>query len=267
MNLALLRHTFRAQRVRLAIVCVALSVWGFVLPVVYAEFGAQFRAVLASGLFPEELMRLGGGDIFSLPGALALSLSHPITLALTSIFAIGFPASAVAGERQRGTLEVLLARPISRRRLYATLAASAVAFIGLALASLQLGSVLGAAYSDVLSEIALMRLPLVWLNASLLFVALATITLAASVSFDRLPPAIGIGIGVTVVMYFFEVLGALWPSAAWLQPYSLFHYLQARSILEGATPWRDLAILAGATALAACWALVVFPKRDLAAPS
>lgn len=267
MNLALFRHTLRAQSVRLTIVCVALAVWGFVLPVVYAEFGAQFRAVLDSGLFPEELMRLGGGDIFSLPGALALSLSHPITLALTSIFAIGFPASAVAGERQRGTLEVLLARPISRRRLYATLEASAMAFIGLALAALLLGTVIGSAYSGVISELALARLPIVWLNASLLFISLASITLAASVSFDRLPPAIGVGIGVTVVMYFFEVLGALWPSAAWLQPYSLFHYLQARSILEGVVPWRDLAILAMATALAAIWALVVFPRRDLAAPS
>lgn len=267
MNLALFRHTFRAQRVRLALVCAALALWGFVLPLVYAEFGAQFRAVLDSGLFPEELMRLGGGDIFSLAGALALSLSHPITLALTSIFAIGFPASAVAGERQRGTLEVLLARPISRRRLYATLAAAATVFIGLALAALECGAVLGSAYSGVLAEISLARLPLVWLNASMLFVSLASITLAASVSFDRLPPALGIGIGVTVVMYFFEVLGALWPSAAWLQPYSLFHYLQTRPILDGVTPWRDLAILAAATMLAVAWAIVVFPRRDLGAPA
>lgn len=266
MNLALFRHTFRAQRVRLAVVCLALAIWGFILPVIYAEFGAQFRAVLDSGLFPAELMRLGGGDIFSLPGALALSLSHPITLALTSIFAIGFPASAVAGERQRGTLEVMLSRPISRRRLYATLAIAAGVFIGMALAALELGSVLGAAFAGVLGELAIERLPLVWLNAAMLFVSLASITLAASVSFDRLPPALGIGIGTTVVMYFFEVLGALWPSAAFVQPYSLFHYLQARAILDGGTPWRDLAILAGVTALAACWALVVFPKRDLAAP-
>lgn len=267
MNLALFRHTVRAQRVRLAIVCLALAVWGFILPVVYAEFGAQFRAVLDSGLLPEELMRVGGGDIFSLPGALALSLSHPITLALTSIFAVGFPASAVAGERQRGTLEVLLARPISRRRLYATLAVSAAVFVGLALAALELGAVVGSAYSGVLDELSLARLPVVWLNASLLFVSLASITLAASVSFDRLPPAIGTGIGVTVSMYFLEVLGALWPSAEWLQPYSLFHYLQARPILEGVTPWRDLAVLAGATSLAVVWATIVFPRRDLAAPA
>jgi ABC-2 type transport system permease protein len=267
LNPSLLRHTFRAQRIRLAIVCVALAVWGFILPVIYAEFGAQFRAVLDSGLFPADLMRLGGGDVFSLPGALALSLSHPITLALMSIFAVGFPASAVAGERQRGTLEVLLSRPLSRRRLYATLAIAATVFIGLTLAALELGSVLGSAYAGVLGELALARLPIVWLNAALLFAALASITLGASVSFDRLPPALGIGIGVTVVMYFFEVLGALWPSAAWLQPYSLFHYLQARSILEGVTPWRDLAVLAVTIAGAVGWAIVVFPKRDLAAPS
>src|SRR5215207_6302161 len=64
--------------------------------------------------FPE----FGGGDIFSLPGSIALGLIHPIAIILTSVFSVGFSASAIAGERQRGTLEVALARPIARRTFY-----------------------------------------------------------------------------------------------------------------------------------------------------
>jgi ABC-2 type transport system permease protein len=267
MSLALFRHTWHSQRIRLTLVCSALAVWGFMLPLVYAHYGSQLRELLDTGLLPEELMRFGGGDVFSLPGAMALSLIHPIAIILTSMFAVGFPAIAVAGERQRGTLEVVLARPLSRPALYGTLAAAAVAFIGVAIAALLVGNVLGCAYAGVLDDIALERLPLLWLNAVLLFAAFATISLAASVSVDRLPPALGVGIGVVVVMYFFDVLGSLWPDAVWLQPYSLFHYLQAREILVGVTHWRDLAVLAGVVALAAAWALVVFPRRDIAAPS
>jgi ABC-2 type transport system permease protein len=125
MNGALFRQTWRAQRVRLAVVSTALAVWGLFLPIIYARFGSQFRAVLDSGLFPEQFARFGGGDIFSLPGSLALSFIHPIAIILTSVFSVGFSAGAIAGERQRGTLEVALARPISRRAFYLTLFAAA----------------------------------------------------------------------------------------------------------------------------------------------
>ena len=47
----------------------------FVTPIVYAQFGAQFRMLLANGLIPEQFVQFGGGDIFSLPAAVALGLA------------------------------------------------------------------------------------------------------------------------------------------------------------------------------------------------
>ena len=57
----------------------------------------------------------GGGDVISLTGSIALAFTHPFTLLLLGIVAVVFPALAIAGERDRGTLEVTLSRPISRR--------------------------------------------------------------------------------------------------------------------------------------------------------
>ena len=54
--------------------------------------------------------QFGGGDIFTLSGSIALGAIHPISLILNSVFAVGLATAAIAGERQRGTLEVLLAR-------------------------------------------------------------------------------------------------------------------------------------------------------------
>jgi hypothetical protein len=68
-------------------------------------------------------------------------------------------------------------------------------------------------------------------------------------------------------MYFLDVIGSLWPAAAKLQPYSLFHYLKAKPILLGDAAPLDDAILAAVIAAAVAWALVLFPRRDLAAPS
>lgn len=266
MNGALFRHTWRLQRVKLTIVSIGLLVWGCFPPIIYARFGSQFEKMLESGLFPEQFARFGSGDVFSLTGSVAISLIHPIALILTSVFAIGFSSAAIAGERQRGTLEVVLARPIERRSLYSTLLASAFLFVAIAVAALLAGCVIGSAFAGVLPQLPLRYLPLLWLNAVLLFGAFAAIGLAASATFDRFAPALGWALGIVVVMYVFEVLGSLWPDAAFLQRYSLFHYVQAKAMLAGSPSPADFVVLAAVIALAAAWALVVFPRRDLSAP-
>jgi ABC-type transport system involved in multi-copper enzyme maturation permease subunit len=267
MNGPLFRHTWRAQRTTLALVSIGLAIWGFITPFIYGTFGAQFKTLMESGIVPQQFARLGGGDIFSLPGAIALGLIHPIAIILTSVFSVGFATSAVAGERQRGTLEVALSRPISRRAFYLTVLAAVLSFVGATIAALLLGSVAGSIFAGVRGELQMGRLPLLWLNAVLLFGSCAAIGLAASVSFDRLAPAFRWTIGIVVVMYFLEILGSLWPDAQFLQPYSLFHYLKPKDVLTGSAAPLDFAILAAVLAAAVGSALVIFPRRDLAAPS
>jgi ABC-type transport system involved in multi-copper enzyme maturation permease subunit len=267
MNWTLFRQTWRFQQVRLALVCGALAVWGFLLPIIYARFGSQFSALMNSGLLPEQFAKFGGGDVFSLSGAIALSFIHPIAIILTSVFAVGFSSAAVAGERQKGTLEVALARPISRRTFYLTLLAASFVFVGTTIAALLAGGVRGAVFAGVAGELDYQWLPLLWLNGVLLFGAFAAIGLAASVSFDRLPPALGWAIGIVITMYVMQVLGSLWPAAEKLQPYSLFYYLKPKPILTGAGEPVDLAFLGIVILIAMAWALLVFPRRDLAAPS
>ncbi len=267
MSWPLLRRTWRAQRVRLLVASIALAVWGFFLPLIYGAFGQQFRALFESGAIPKQFANFGGGDIFTLSGSIALGFIHPIAIIVVCVFAVGFSTAAVAGERQRGTLEVLLARPVSRRRLYATLLVSMLGFVALLVAALLVGNLIGAVATGVTGQLDLARFPLLWLNGVLLFFAIGAIGLAASVSFDRLAPAIGVTLAVVVVMYFLQVLGSLWPDAAFLQPWSLFDYLQAKAVLDGDARLTDLALLAAVAVAAIAFALVEFPRRDLAAPS
>jgi ABC-2 type transport system permease protein len=267
MSRALFAHTWRSQRTKLLVVCVAIAAWNAFLPVIYQSFGIQMKALVDSGVIPKQLTNFGGGDVFSLGGAIALGYVHPISIILLSIFAIGFTTSAVAGERQRGTLEVLLARPLSRHQVYATLLVAVLVFIGLVLVAASIGTLLGSAIVGVLGDLPVERLPMLWFNGMLLWGALAAIGLAASLSFDRLTPALGITMAIVVVSYFLDILGSLWPDAQGLQKYSLFHYLTARDILGGTVDLVGLAVLAVVAAIAIAIALVVFPRRDLAAPS
>ena len=267
MNAALLRRTWRSNAFRLVIISLALAGWGSLGPIIYSQFGALFRDLIESGMFPEALTSFGGGDVFSLPGSIALGFIHPIAIILLGVFAVGFSTNAFAGERQRGTLEILLARPLSRRQAYVTNLVSVFGFLGLALAAYLVGSTISASLFAVIDEIDPSLLPLVWLNGLLMFGSFAAIALAASVSFDRLAPALGITLAILLVSYFFEVLGSLWPDAEFLQPYSLFHYLQTRDILVGKADPFAFALLGAVIVISVVYALIVFPRRDIAAPS
>jgi ABC-2 type transport system permease protein len=266
-NLALLLHTWRANRLRVAIVTVALAIWGVLMPIVFDAFGSQFQDLFDSGVFPSQLAQFGGGDLFSLSGAVGIGFVHPIAVGLMLVIAVGFASTAVAAERQRGTLEVLLSRPISRRVVYATLAVAGALFIAIAVAGLTFGAWLGATFTGRTAELGVPSLPLLWLNGALLYWALGSIGLLASVSFDRLSPAISVTLAVVLISYFLEILGSLWPDAKGLQPFSLFHYLDPKTVLSGFADRGDFILLGLVTFAATVAALVVFPRRDLAAPS
>jgi ABC-type transport system involved in multi-copper enzyme maturation permease subunit len=266
-NRAYLAHVLRANRFRLPLVAIGLVVWGSLLPIIYDAFGEQFRDLMDTGIIPPQFAQFGGGDIFSLTGSVALGTIHPFAVALNLVFAVGFAGAAIAGERQRGTLEVLLARPISRRGLYATAALAVGLFIAVTVAAQTLGTLLGAAVTGRVDELGAGNLPLLWLNGVLLYGAFGAVALAASVSFDRLTPALGVALAVVLVAYFLEAVGSLWPDAAFLRDYSLFHYLDARRDLTGLPDGQDFAILGAVIVVAVAYALIRFPRRDLAAPS
>lgn len=267
MNGPLFGQTLAWQRIRWIIVSVAIFGWGILIPVVYTAFSDVIRDLANSGAIPEELLSFGSGSLFSLPGAVTLGTQHPLVLAMLGIFAVGATSTAIAGERQRGTLEVLLARPISRRAVYTSITAGLLLVVAVVLVALMAGFVAGAAIQGVLDELPLEHMPMVLLNGFLLWGAFATFGLAASVSFGRPGPAVSLSLAYLIVNYFFEILGSLWQEAEWTQEFSLFHHFQPEEILTGALDPIDLVILGAAFVLPIAYALVAFPRRDLAAPA
>ena len=77
-SLPLMRRTWRAQRSRVALVCIGLAVWAFLMPVIYATFGRQLAVLLDTGIIPEPFLRFLGADPFSLIGAIAIGWVHPM---------------------------------------------------------------------------------------------------------------------------------------------------------------------------------------------
>ncbi len=267
MNRALLAHTWRANRLRLVVVTVALALWGMLMPIIFDAFGTQFQEIMDSGAFPTQLTQFGGGDIFSLTGSVALGFVHPIAVGLNLVFAVGFAATAVAGERQRGTLEVLLSRPLSRRVVYATLGFAGAAFIGITVAGLTFGAWLGSAITGRTAELGVEQ-PAAPVAQRGVAVLGARVDRPARVGLvrPRQPGDQPVACGRPGLI-FPRRARLVWPDAKGLQPFSLFHYVDPKTILAGFPARGDYVLLAAVTAAAAVAALVIFPRRDLAAPS
>jgi ABC-2 type transport system permease protein len=263
----LLRRTFAANRVRLVGCTIAMLVWGAVLPLVYASFGRQYGSFIRNNPLLEQFSQFGGGDLFSLAGAVALGFIHPFAIAVIGVIAIGVPILSIVAERQRGTLEVLLSRPVSRHSLIVVVLIVGLVALALLLAAQLASSVLGALVAGVGDELDVDRLPLVWGMGLLLFGTFLAIALAASVSFDRTMPALGVTLLILLVSYLFEVISSLWQDMRVLGDLSLFHYVRTKELLEGQLRLTDVLVIGGVGLVALVWAWVVFTRRDIGAPS
>jgi ABC-2 type transport system permease protein len=266
-NLTLLVQTWRWQLLRFAILLVVAFGWGWLIVFIYTTFSPLVREMMEGNPMLEQFSQFGSGNFFSVPGVLTLGFQHPFLIAIVGVIAAGSSATAVAGERQRGTLEVLLARPLSRRTTYVSILVAILVLVALLVLATMLGMVIGLNVHGLVAEIDLAAMPLLFVNGALLWAAFAAFGLAASVTFDRTGPALGLSIGFLVLNYFVEVLGSLWTDVDWSQEYSLFHHFQAEEILTGAADPLDFVIVGLAVLLPIAYALIVFPRRDLAAPS
>jgi ABC-2 type transport system permease protein len=267
MNAVLLLRIWRFATTRLVIVTLATLAWGWLILFFYSRFSEAIRQLANQSPIFKQFTNFGSGNLFTVSGAITLGTQHPLLIALIGIFAVGGSALAIAGERQAGTLEVLLARPIPRRAYLLTQLIATLAMVAVLIAALLIGMAVSASIQGLAGDLDLARFPLMWVNGVLLWAAFASFSLAVSASFDRPGPAIGLSLAFLLANYFLEILGSFWTDAQWTQDYSLFNHFQPAEILAGKADPLDFVLLAVVIAIPLAYALWVFPRRDLAAPA
>lgn len=268
MNLPLLRYTFRSNAVKIVVISAGLVLMGVIMPVMYAAFGQEMGEFIDSvPFFSQMAANFGGGDIMSLTGSMAMGFSHPFTLLLMGIMAIAFPALAIAGERDKGTLEITLSRPLSRRGLLLTLFSAGLVFVLVLVGVLVLTTGVTTFAVGFGDEVSLANLAQLWLVAALLFTAFMALAFAVSVESDRAGPAIGVPAVFVLLNYLAYAIGSIWPDVGFLEDWSMFNLLKARQVLNDGVLMSDVAIMLAITVSFMAIAMYRFPRRDLPAPS
>lgn len=325
MTFILVRKLLRDVRPALIAVCLILFLfagfWVKITQRVTAEITPFFNTVARVAKLPPKLFEdvlfkgpgkvsqavLGGADLrFERPmDFLAVGLLHPVVIILASIWAVGRAGGAIAGELDRGTMELLLSQPVPRNRLIlAHLIVDAIVIPAIALsffagtqAGIQAVGPFEIDYAPVKQALSREAPPAViatlnipsepermeisgrpqfpaLFNLAGLMFSLSGITMAFSACGRSRWKVIGWSVLAGLLMFIVNVLGQLWDAAAFLRPISVYYYYQPQKIML-----RDewTAALAGVKvpvvavlfligAAGYAVALRVFTRRDLPAP-
>jgi ABC-2 type transport system permease protein len=212
---------------------------------------------------PEGVKALLGGqlDLASPEGYLNARLFNLFLPLVFLIYAVTLASSAIAGEEEQGTLDLLLAYPVSRRSVVLQ------KFLAIAAAVVGLGGALwlviwaGALLVDM--GISAARLAAATISLLLLTLLFATLALALGCLTGRRSLSLGVSTAVALGAY---LLNSLAPLVGWLEPYRLlspfYYFIEADPLRNGLNVGHAAVLLAGSLILLAV-AVPAFQRRDI----
>jgi ABC-2 type transport system permease protein len=213
----------------------------------FGSFGAMkaFENEVLRG--PGELIRsMLGGEMVQIndpQSLLSVGYVHPFIITVYCIWAIGRSSGAIAGEIDRGTMELLLAQPIARWKVITTHLAVDIVTIPVLVACMVLGTAAGIHLFDVYGAAAPVvgpNRPVVIrledfaraaINSAALMFAVSGYTIFLSAIGRYRWRVLGVALGVTLVQFLINILGEVWSPLQALRPLTVFYYYRPQPII------------------------------------
>ncbi len=182
-----------------------------------------------------------------------------------AVYAVITGANALSGEEEDGTLEILLALPLTRWQIVvakslaiavATLAVLLVAFLGYVV-------VFPGVQADLEGDIALIDLFLSTVESWPLMLMFAMFSLFLGAYLPRRSHAMGVGLAVLIGSYLFNNLANQAGPLKELRPLLPFYYNQGGNVLTDGLDWGKMAVLTGAALVFFVLALLSFQRRNV----
>jgi ABC-2 type transport system permease protein len=244
-----------------------------------------------TGQIMQAMMGGEGISIERLADMLSVGYVHPLVITILCIWAIGRASGAVAGEIDRGTMELLLAQPLARHRVVLAHLLVDLVTIPVLCLSIWAGTWLGAWAFGMLDTAAPLDDPKhvnPWLfgpglvNAAALTFAVTGYTLWLSSAGRFRGRVMGAAVLITLIQYLVNLIGQMLTWFRPLRPFTIFYYYQPQQIILHGRWWQDLGdVWAGGQPLVWVYPVLVllfvgahgyamafwtFSRRDLPAP-
>ncbi len=231
----------------------ALNATSF-LETVFNQLPLQMRV-----LFEQEFM-----PVFSVTGAAAFGLNHPLVLIAISIVAITIPARQIAGDSENGRLEMIMAIPLRRWTLIFSIWGSSALAILLVVCGGAAGSVTGLTITGYLNLTVLGNILKISVNLWLLFLLISSYTLLISVLSREGSRAALLAGGITFSLYLIYFISSIWSKLNFLKMLNIFNYYQPQELmLQDSSVFPSLGILLLLIILCIATAIYSFERRDI----
>lgn len=233
---------------------VFMAVLTAVLPEIQQGIDQIWRQIPFVQRIVSSLLGVEVGDEINAQLLQSILWVHPVVLALLWSHAIQLGTRMPAGEIDRGTIDILLSLPVSRRAVYMSeslmlLASGALIIVAGVMAHLVTAASLGLVDTRGLGPVILIAL-----NLFSLYLAVAGTTFLVSSMSDRRGRAVGIILALVLVSFLVNFLQQFWEPAKQISFLSvLTYYRPAQIIRDGAVPIRDPSVLLGVAILT--WAV------------
>ena len=262
---SVLLKTLRDQRRTFLWWSAGLSAVNALIIILYpsVEDVPELDAIMES--MPEALARLFMGDVVNLTspeGYLNSQLFILVLPLLFLVFTIGRGSGAIAGEEERGTLDLLLSLPVRRSQVVlekfvamvaATMALGLVSWLSMAAAALAVGM-----------EIDFVRLGEVTLSCTLLGLAFGAMALALGCAKGSRGLCLGVTSALAIAAYFLNALAPIAESLEPAQKLSPFYLYIGADPLTSGLNFVHAGVLTGLTTAVLAIGVVLFGRRDLA---
>lgn len=286
MTRALLAKALRDGSLLLA--CLAALLFGFTWLQIWLGSMIslpEFAKFLSSAL-PKNFERLSPvpfSEMATSAGRIAIIYAHPLVLFGTLVWAIARGSDCVSGEIGRGTMEMLLAQPISRTSVYITQAVVVITGSAILAAATWCGTAIGLATVDLPEPVAASRFIAPDVNLFTRTVCLAGMTALLSSWDSQRWRTVGLMTGWYVLATICEIVGRLADGWQWLRYASfLTAYAPEPMVARPSEAWSifayqdgavtGLGLGGGSLVLLAIGLLcylagaVIFNRRELPAP-
>jgi ABC-2 type transport system permease protein len=269
----MLRRHLGESRWFLGIASASLFGLGWLSSFIAARVERQFHRVTGTDAerFQQFTRGMGGEAMdFSSLSFQVMFWGHPFVMLIVCTWAISRGSAAVAGEIERGTLDVTLSRPVSRLEYFAThLACGLIGLVALA-SALVVGNRAGGIYNPVTDPPAAMALIRPATNLALVGMAVYGYSLLCA-SWDVVRWRPNLVASVVTIAGYVAGVASTFPTLSdweWIGRFSVFKAFDPVEVaVTGETFVRHAAGLAavGTTGIASAFA--VFQRRDLPANS
>ena len=217
-------------------------------------------------MLPSFIKAFIGGDALqygNIAGLIAIGYQEPFVLLLYMLFAVGVPTALLAGEVQRGTMELILSRQTTKTHVYTCAGLITVVGMYALVIVMFLGTVVSTNLYDFEQEVPLYSFFKLAINGGILASAVGGIALLAAACFRR-GMAVSLTVAFLVVNYFIMIITQWWPRMKWLDPVTIFNYVDGGKILsEPGWPMGDMCVLISLLVVSTVLGGVVWWRRDL----